>query len=209
MKILSGAIVLLILVLPACSLRPELEESVFKPDPAYPDLPRYSEWGYNTFGAYYNKQPFVSLTRQKYPNAVEIEVEGDTIYFSLSGQWKSNSFGTVLQTMTIRFTGYRAKSFADLDILNGVTLDLTSPSSSIDMPLDPVPPLYTSAAVAKVNSGTFVIRRAQRLYLDDVLQETILSGEFQFEGTLLNEPFSVTNGRFDLGIDSTMVHLLR
>ena len=38
----------------------DLHRTIFIRDKNYPDLPQYSEWGYNTFGAYINDEVFVS-----------------------------------------------------------------------------------------------------------------------------------------------------
>ena len=54
-NIAFGALLLIV----ACSKETELGKSVFIPDSDFPDLPAYSEWGYNTFGAYYDRELFV------------------------------------------------------------------------------------------------------------------------------------------------------
>ena len=46
--------------LTSCKKENELKKSVFIYDPENIDLPEYSEWGYNTFGAYYDREIFVS-----------------------------------------------------------------------------------------------------------------------------------------------------
>ena len=45
----------LAIILASCSKEFELDKSVFIPDKDYPDLPAYTEWGYNTFGALYDR----------------------------------------------------------------------------------------------------------------------------------------------------------
>ena len=44
-----------------CSREYNLEQTIFIYDPEFQDLPIYSEWGYNTFGAYYDREAFISL----------------------------------------------------------------------------------------------------------------------------------------------------
>ena len=44
----------------SCDNEYELDKSIFIPDKDYPSLPAYTEWGYNTFGALYNREPFVN-----------------------------------------------------------------------------------------------------------------------------------------------------
>ena len=53
------AIIALVSLL-SCGNDAELRKTVSIPDTQFPELPQYSEWGYNTFGAYYGRQPFVS-----------------------------------------------------------------------------------------------------------------------------------------------------
>ncbi len=86
-------------------------------------------------------------------------------------------------------------TFEDLVSLDQLTMDLTSSNSKVeitDYPLQTV----------KVLAGTFRVNRAQRLFVDDKLEEVILSGEFEFQGLIDNVPVSVSNGRFDVGINS-------
>ena len=60
MKNLPFIIVLLLVF--ACSSDTALKKSIYIPDEEFPELPKYSEWGYNTFGAYYDRQAFTSTS---------------------------------------------------------------------------------------------------------------------------------------------------
>ena len=60
----------------------ELNQSVFIEDSLYPELPIYSEWGYNTFGVYIDRKPFVS---REYITPVKVIVKSDTLHFNLNG----------------------------------------------------------------------------------------------------------------------------
>ncbi|MBN2165234.1 MAG: hypothetical protein JW717_03055 [Marinilabiliaceae bacterium] len=50
----------ILFLLASCTSDYELEESIFVADSEFPELPEYSEWGYNTFGAFYDRKHFVS-----------------------------------------------------------------------------------------------------------------------------------------------------
>ena len=53
----------------------ELSKTVFVEDVDYPGLPIYSEWGYNTFGAYIDRSVFTS---NSYELPTKIIVNSDT-----------------------------------------------------------------------------------------------------------------------------------
>ena len=57
-----------------------------------------------------------------------------------------------------------------------------------------------SAKLLNLIEGDFHIQRAQRLFVDETLNRTILSGTFRFKTFLDGEPVAVTNGRFDAGV---------
>ena len=183
------------LVLSACKPHdPDLEKSIFRPDPAYPELPQYSEWGYNTFGAFYDRQAFVFIN-----NEIPIRVLQDTVTsFVFSGR-KGNSYsyyyGGPKFSVTFKFGGLNPLTFEDLVSLDQVTMDLTSSDSKVEVN-------DITVQTVKVLAGTFRVNRAQRLFVDDKLEEVILSGEFEFQGLIDNVPVSVSNGRFDVGINS-------
>ena len=52
----------------------------------------------------------------------------------------------------------------------------------------------------EIIEGELNIDRVQRLYVDEDLSRTIMSGYFQFKTFLDNEPVAISQGRFDLGI---------
>lgn len=42
-----------------CFKESDLKKSIFIPDPDDSRLPAYTEWGYNTFGAYFDRDIFI------------------------------------------------------------------------------------------------------------------------------------------------------
>lgn len=174
-----------------CSNETELQRSIFIPDPEFPDLPAYSEWGYNTFGAYYDRQVLVS-------NDIEVPVkvirEGTKTSLVFTGQMgvgyhRSNTF-----VITIVFANFQPETYADLLTLHNTSLDLTDPSYDVIMGE------RVATDTAEILEGSFHFVRAQHLLVDEVSQEAILSGTFEFQALINGIPRTVSNGRFDVGV---------
>jgi len=181
-------VLVVMLLAGGCSTDFNLEKSVFIEDINNPGLPEYSEWGYNTFGAYIDRKTFVSdLT--DLPS--KIIVNKDTFNFLLKG--RSNSDDISLKFSVI---GYSPADYTDLISLNDSTFNLTGKNCIITL----TEPLTTK--ILTVYEGTLVFKRVQKLYVDKVLTESILSGTFNFKTFINAEPVSISNGRFDVGIGS-------
>ncbi len=81
-----------IAIFEGCVGDPDLQRSIFVRDKNYPDLPQYSEWGYNTFGAYFNEDVFVSNDYLWEPASV---TQGDTaMVLSFHGEKRSRGKDT-------------------------------------------------------------------------------------------------------------------
>ena len=84
---ISVVIILQTAFMASCSMDDvELSRSVFIPDRTSPGLPEYSEWGYNTFGAYIDRVPFVSGEEEP----AKIYVNSDTLHFFLKGIYRNS-----------------------------------------------------------------------------------------------------------------------
>lgn len=178
---------LLLLIISGCSSEDyQLEKSVFIEDITNPGLPIYSEWGYNTFGAYIDREVFVSNDSDL---PAKIIVNADTFNLSFKGTLDS-------EIVTLRFTiiGFSPADYPDLVSLNDSTIDLTADNCFITLIKD------TTILRLDVFQGKLYFKRVQNLYVDKVLSETILSGYFNFKTFMHNEPVSISNGRFDVGI---------
>jgi len=181
-------VLVLMLLSGGCSQNFNLEKSVFIEDINNPGLPEYSEWGYNTFGVYIDRKTFVSdLTDLP----AKIIVNKDTFNFLLKG--RSNSSDISLKFSLI---GYTPADYTDLISLNDSTINLTGKNCIITL----TEPLSTK--ILTVYEGSLVFKRVQKLYVDKVLTESILSGTFSFKTFINAEPVSISNGRFDVGIGS-------
>ena len=75
-------LIILFTLLLACEKAEDysLSQTIFIEDSYYPGLPIYSEWGYNTFGAYIDRKPFISTD---YDLPVKIIVNTDTLHMIL------------------------------------------------------------------------------------------------------------------------------
>ena len=166
-----------------------LEKSIFIPDPDFHDLPKYSEWGYNTFGCYYDRGAFIS-DDWNVPVKV-INTNGQTSFVFTGHKASSNQF-----SITLTLSKLTPASYADLISLNNTTIDLTSADAEITVTENNVTVSTT------VINGEFIFRRAQNLLVDDKPEEVILSGTFQCQLLIDQVPVNITNGRFDVGVSN-------
>ncbi len=180
------SLLLLIIIMFGCAEN-ELRQSIFIPDPADPSLPAYSEWGYNTFGAYYDREIIISTN---FAVPVKAISESNVFSFEFYGEHrKSLQDGNPI---TIRFTlpDFHPASYIDLANLHATTFDLTSAAKvSID-----------NNQNVQVLSGQLQFKRVQSLLVDRKPEQVILSGYFDFKIVIDDTPVSVSGGRFDVGI---------
>lgn len=88
-------------LLTSCSKENELKESVFIYDPENFDLPEYSEWGYNTFGAYYDREIFVS-NDEAVP--AKITVSDTSLSFLLEGEKRTDDYNSYYNNSNMLLT---------------------------------------------------------------------------------------------------------
>jgi hypothetical protein len=169
-----------------CSKDYDIQSSVFIEDPIYTGLPEYTEWGYNTFGAYIDRQPFIS-NRTQLP--AKIIVISDTLNFILNGELLSKDI-----SLKFSFIGISPQTYKELNVLNGQNFNLTSSNCIVTMTKD--------GATEELNilNGEILFKKVQNLTVDKELNSSILSGTFQFQTFLNNEPTTIQNGRFDLSV---------
>jgi len=188
--------VILLVIISSCSKEYELNKSIFIPDKDYPSLPAYTEWGYNTFGALYDREPFIN-SDLRVPS--KIVCTGGKTSFSLKGHigesryyyYESNEKPIILN---FDLYGFVPVSFSNLIELNDTIIDLTNPLCKVSLTLDTVKYNVT------VLNGSLNFKRAQNLMVDKQQYEIILSGIFDFQALINNEPTSISMGRFDVGI---------
>lgn len=182
---------LAILIFLSCCREPELRRSVFIPDPEFPLLPQYSEWGYNTFGAYYNSEAMISNGG----TPAQVTYHQMKTSFKLSGRLvnEGQPYGDLI-AMTLVLSDFHPTSYQDLIALDKQVFDLTDPAFRV------VINDLVNADTLEVLNGQFEIKRAQHLLVDEQSEEVILSGVFEFQAIVGGEPLTVSDGRFDVGI---------
>ena len=194
-KFLASFIVILIII-GGCTVESELQKSIFYNDIDYPELPMYSEWGYNTFGAYYDRQPFISNDRDV---PIKVFVDNNSTHFFFNGQLGASTYSYYYEpqtemSMEIEFFDLAPDNYADLLFLNDTKFDLLDSVCNISIIIDAV-----SHSIEILN-GSFEFVRVQRLLVDTVQEEVIMSGVFEFQAIINDQPVSITNGRFDVGV---------
>lgn len=179
---------ILTLLLSSCSNEDyHLNKSIFIEDTTSPGLPIYSEWGYNTFGAYIDRVPFVS-DRVNLP--AKVIVNPDTFNLILNG----NMNNTQPVKLTFKILGYSPATYADLISLNDKNFNLQSENCIVTLTEN------DKTSTLKIINGELKFIRVQKLFVDKVLTKSILSGTFSFQTFKGNDPITISNGRFDLGI---------
>jgi hypothetical protein len=179
--------------LSGCKKETELEKSVYVYDSDMTGLPAYSEWGYNTFGAFYDRQIFRS-TDTYVPSKV---FSSDTaMELILGGEIWNGEYGSVYSEMSLIFIlkGFTPDNYEDLVALNDSVINLKDPRCMVEL---------TSSLIENpvhIINGTLYIKRVQNLSVDKQHIEAILSGYFEFKAIVNDEPVTVSDGRFDVGI---------
>ena len=169
-----------------CSQDYPLHKSVFINDKNDWHLPEYSEWGYNTFGAYMDRKVFIS---DESDQPGKIIINKDSFNLLLSGRIETKS-------ISLKFTiiGYSPADYSGLISLNNTSVDLTGHTCIVTFNDS------NSSQRLNVYEGSLFFKRVQNLYVDKVLNESILSGTFNFKTIIKGEPVTFSYGRFDLGI---------
>lgn len=194
---ISILIMILLPVFTSCSKDYELGKSVFVADKDYPSLPAYSEWGYNTFGVLYDRQPLVNTD---YRVPAKLICTGGISTFSLRGHLGQPDYYYYYQDdeepimLNFELVGFEPSSVDGLLALNDSIIDLTDPLCRVTLKMD------TTNYDLDILNGTLHFKKAQALIVDEDPYEIILSGTFDFQAIIDNEPRSFSNGRFDVGI---------
>jgi len=184
----------LLVILSGCSKENELKKSVMIYDPEYTDLPVYSEWGYNTFGAYYDREVFISDDATV---PAKVVVSEGAMSFVLNGHKGAYYYYDESNQMnlTFRLNGFTPDSYEDLIMLNDTVFDLTNPEYQVV-----IESAGTPINTFSIISGGFQFRRAQNLLVDKQQVEVILSGYFELKALINGLPVTISDGRFDVGI---------
>ncbi len=193
MKNFTVLLIALALLSGSCSKENDLKSSVFMADPENPELPAYSEWGYNTFGAYYDR---VVFRYNDYTVPAKVEVTEGNTRLTFAGQYSQDFYYDPqnAMSMTFEFPDFNPSNFSDLTTWNEKNFDLKTGIVNVLIHKDTVQPQV------QILSGILQFNRVQLLKVDDKLEQAILSGYFNFKALIDGVPVTVSEGRFDVGI---------
>lgn len=188
---------LLIFIATGCSNdESELSDSVYQQDPKNPGLPAYSELGYNTFGANYDRDVF-SFSYNKIP--LKITENGTELALIFEGNYGYKGE----MTMKIILPSSKATTYQDLLIYDKKNIDLAAADVKIEL-------IYNGTTeVITILDGELNFKRAQNIYLDRVKHGIILSGTFNFKFIANKTPLKMSNGRFDILVNNENFYYLK
>ena len=189
-----------ILIFASCSKNNELKDSVLIYDSELTDLPQYSEWGYNTFGAYYDREVFIS---NNYVVPGKVIVSDNAMKFILNGNIKTTNYYGNSGKMSISFniSDFTPQKYSDLTSLNEKSYNLKETSNQVIITIG------TTEYTEEVISGKLTFKKVQNLLVDKQPVQVILSGYFELQILIDNIPTTISNGRFDIGIGEDNFYL--
>ncbi|PIF02670.1 MAG: hypothetical protein CR965_00330 [Paludibacter sp.] len=193
--------IFLFFTLLGCSSKEDfyLDRNIFIEDPTSPDLPIYSEEGYNSFGAYINRFPFVSNLSSGIP---QITIKKDTMFFSLKGIYKKSTQKYYRQDVTLdfrfidNFSQKKLDKYTDLMFFNNYMVNFNNTNTKITLKIN------EEKHQLKIVDGKMHFKKARKLFLDDEIMKVVLSGRFYFKAFMNNDDsdiITIKSGRFDLG----------
>lgn len=183
--------ILLTITLLGCEVQTELSDSIYIPDSEFPELPAYTEWGYNTFGSNFDRSVFI-YSYDEIPFKVSVnENELSFIFHGTKGSYSYNYLAlriTIPDSVTI--------NYQDLLVYNDTILDLTRNDVTVEMIEN------GNIEIIDILEGELNFIRSQRVFIDDLEQQIILSGYFELKYILNNIPSTMSDGRFDFGVNN-------
>jgi hypothetical protein len=188
-------IVSILLLVCACN-ESEMDRTIFIPDDNDKNLPAYTEWGYNSFGAKYERTYFLA-TNDIVPCKITYQNGMLNFYLSgyLVGNVASHYYNAEKMTLAFSFPSSPMNNYADLVSLNDTQIDLTDASCIVKIERNNV----ETALIPRIGHLTF--KRAQLLSIDDEVNRVILSGTFDIQFLMNGRPENISDGRFDVGIN--------
>jgi len=173
-------------LLASCS-REVMDRTIFIPDEDNPALPAYTEWGYNSFGAEYERDYFLVSNNVE---PCKIVYSNNLLQFSLNGVIHSSK-----EKMTLKFIfpSTPIQNFQDLVQLNNKKINLSDSLCTVSI-------LQDSSNVFNEFRGELYFKRAQLLSIDDKENRVILSGTFELQFLQDGNPSYLSDGRYDVGI---------
>jgi hypothetical protein len=179
-----------------CGDYEEMEKTIFVPDENDKNLPAYTEWGYNSFGAKYERMYF-NATNTIVP--CKIMYQSGVMTFTLSGRIVSgySSYNNSGENMTLYISfpiEGTMNNYKDLMALHQKNIDFTDQACQIRM--------LRGSGTEDITllSGNLFFKRVQQLRINEEENRAILSGTFEMVFLRNDLPEIISNGRFDVGI---------
>ncbi|GHT62402.1 hypothetical protein AGMMS50239_15620 [Bacteroidia bacterium] len=188
-----GLIAIILLALCSCT-GDVMDETIFIPDEKDSNLPAYTEWGYNSFGAKYERTYFLA-SHDIVP--CKIVYQDGILHFSLSGRIGTRYYyGEDKMKLTFSFPiSYPIMEYKDLTALNNLEINLTDASCEVKIERN------GKVELIHPRSGHLFFKRTQLLRIDDKENRVILSGLFEMSFLHNGVPEQISDGRFDLGVN--------
>ena len=191
--------IILLLSSSSCEEIPEMEKTIFVPDEINKNLPAYTELGYNSFGAIYERRLFCA-TNSIIP--CKILYQHGIMTFTLSGRIGSSysSLSGDEMTLYIAFpVDETMNNYQDLMALHQKRIDFADSSCEVRMVRASVEEDIT------ILSGNLFFKRVQLLRINDKDNRVLLSGTFELTFLRNQLPEILSYGRFDVGIANLFV----
>ncbi len=174
----------------SCSKEADLSDSIYIYDSEFPDLPAYTEWGYNTFGANYDRGVFVYSSNEIPLKVTTKDNKLTFIFQGIDGNYSNNDLA-----LKFIISDSNVNVYKDLLVYNDSVIDLSSQEVEVQMVTEGV------SETIDVLEGELYFKRSQNVFVDDIEYEIILSGKFNLKFIENEIPSNISDGRFDFGIN--------
>lgn len=169
----------------------DMDDTIFIPDLNNNSLPAYTERGYNSFGAVYERTYFLA-NRTVVP--CKVTYKDGQVHFALIGHIEYNSTAS----LTFSFPAQPMDDYTDLLSLHQKSFDLRDPASCKVM----FDREGVEIDLSTILSGNLNFKRAQLLRIDEKENRVILSGTFEIRFLRNGQVENISEGRFDIGINT-------
>jgi hypothetical protein len=199
MKKYSTILIICVLWLSSCT-KDVLDRTIFIPDENDRNLPAYTEWGYNSFGAVYDLRGYFLVSQSIVP--CRIIYKDGRMRFVLNG-YLSGDYYAENKNMTLEFsfpTGTLSR-YNDLLMLSDKQINLLSSDCTVKQTIS------NKTDTLKLIQGNLYFKRVRKLFIDDVPNRIIVSGTFDLLFLEGDFPISISNGRFDMCINDNVFYV--
>jgi len=188
-------LILLVGLLISSCAKDDLDRTIFIPDDDDANLPAYTEQGYNTFGAEFDRDYFL-VSNKIAP--CKIVYKDNQLQFALSGNIRSGN-----KEMTLMFIFpyvLKDNDYTDLLQLRETKINLADNDCIVKILQE------DKETILDVLEGQLYFKRTQLLSVDDQVNRIILSGVFEVRFLQNDFPVNISDGRFDLGITKNVFY---